>query len=133
MLYLLLLGGVCSSAKALPVVGWARAQPADGSPGQGSRAYRVAELIKSDVDCASSTNFSLTIWATALSATTNFSLTIWATALSATTTSTPTPSGAKFAAPQSAATAAAPLPAAAATSGLSAAGSAAAARAFPDW
>ena len=117
MLYLLLLGGVCSSAKALPVVGWARAQPADGSPGQGSRAYRVAELIKSDVDCASSTNFSLTIWATALSAT---------------TTSTPTPAGAKFAAPQSAATAAAPLPAATATSGLSAAGSAAAARAFPD-
>ena len=115
---LLLLGGVCTcSAKALPVVRWARAQPADGSPGQGSRANRAAELIKSDVDCASATAFSLTIWATALSAT---------------TTSTPTPAGAKFAAPQSAATAAAPLPAATATSGLSAAGSAAAARAFPD-
>ena len=106
--------GVCSGAwqrPLLPAVGWARAQPADGSPGQGSRAYRVAELIKSDVDCASATNFSLTIWATALSAITTI-----------------TPSAAL----QSGATAAAPLPAATASSVLSAAGSAAAARAFPD-
>ena len=115
------LGGSCLQQRLvqrpLPAVGWARAQPADGSPGQGSRAYRVAELIKSDVDCASATNFSLTIWATALSAT---------------TTITPIPSAAALAAPQSAATAAAPLPAATASSVLSAAGSAAAARAFPD-
>ena len=107
--------GVCSGAwqrPLLPAVGWARAQPADGSPGQGSRAYRVAELIKSSA--------------------TNFSLTIWATALSATTTITPIPSAAALAAAQSAATAAAPLPAATASSVLSAAGSAAAARAFPD-
>eukprot|EP00964_Phaeocystis_antarctica_P088119 scaffold56046_cov43-Phaeocystis_antarctica.AAC.2 len=100
----------------------AKAQAANGPPGQVTRAGRSAELIKSHVDRASAANASTTVATLTTPTTAVTTLTIRATALRATTGATR----------RAAATVAAPQPAATATSGSSAAGHAAATRAFRD-